>query len=62
VAKLEKIGFTPYWLAVPKIDKQILKASVQRVKEITRNFGYPYNRKIAEQLGHFTTKDYRKWL
>jgi uncharacterized membrane protein YgcG len=32
------------------------------VKKILGNFDYPYNRRIAVRHGHFTMKDYRKWL
>jgi ABC-type ATPase with predicted acetyltransferase domain len=62
VAELEKLGFTPYLLAVPEYNKQILKGQVPKVKKILENFSYPYNRRIAGQHGHFTIEDYRKWL
>ena len=62
VAELEKIGFTPYMLAVPEYNKHMLKGRVSQVKAILGNFSYPYNRRIAGQHGHFTTEDYRKWL
>jgi len=62
VAELEKLGFTPYMLAAPEYNKQMLKGRVSQVKEILCNFSYPYNRKIAGQHGHFTVRDYQKWL
>jgi ABC-type ATPase with predicted acetyltransferase domain len=62
VSKLEKLGFTPYLLAVPEYNKKILNGLVPQVKEILGNFSYPYNRRIAGQHGHFTIEDYRKWL
>ena len=62
VAELERLGFTRYLLAVPEYDKRMLKGRVRRVKEILSSFGYPYNRRIAGQSGHFTMEDYRKWL
>jgi len=62
VAELEKLGFTSYLLAVPEINKRVLKGQIQQVKEILASFGYPYNRRIAGAHGHFTKEDYRKWL
>jgi len=62
VAELEKLGFIPYLLAVPEINKRMLKKRVPQVKEILGSFSYPYNRRIAGQHGHFTMEDYRKWL
>jgi ABC-type ATPase with predicted acetyltransferase domain len=62
VAKLEKLGVTPYLLAVPEYNKRMLEGRVLQVKEILDSFGYPYNRRIAGQHGHFTIKDYRNWL
>jgi ABC-type ATPase with predicted acetyltransferase domain len=62
VAELEKIGFTPYLLAVPEYNKLMLKGRVPKVKEILGSFSYPYNRRIAGQHGHFTMEYYRKWL
>jgi ABC-type ATPase with predicted acetyltransferase domain len=62
VAELEKLGFTPYLLAVPEYNKRMLKRRVPKVKEKLRRFSYPYNRRIAGQHGHFTIEDYRKWL
>ena len=62
VAKLEKLGFTPYLLAVPEYNKRMLKGKVSQVKEILSSFSYPYNRRIAGQHGHFTKEDYLKWL
>jgi hypothetical protein len=62
VSKLEKIKFVPYLLAVPEFNKRMLKGRVQQVKEILGGFGYPYNRRIAGQHGHFTMEDYQKWL
>jgi ABC-type ATPase with predicted acetyltransferase domain len=62
VAALEKLGFISYLLAVPEINKRVLKGQVQQVKEILGNFGYPYNRRLAGQHGHFTKEDYRSWL
>jgi len=62
VAELEKLGFTPYLLAVPEYNKRMLKGLVPQVKEILGNFHYPYNRRIADQHGHFTMEDYHKWL
>jgi len=61
VTELEKLGFTPYLLAVPEYNKQMLKGRVPQVKEILGRFSYPYNRRIAGQHGHFTMVDYRKW-
>jgi len=62
VAELEKLGFTPYLLAVPEINKRMLEGRVPQVKEILGSFSYPYNRRIAGAHGHFTMEDYRKWL
>jgi len=62
VAELEKLGFTPYLLAVPEYNKRMLKGRVQQVKKILSGFGYPYNRRIAGQHGHFAKEDYIKWL
>jgi ABC-type ATPase with predicted acetyltransferase domain len=62
VAELEKLGFTPYLLAVPEYNKRLLKGQILQVKEILSHFSYPYNRRIAGQHGHFTNEDYRKWL
>jgi ABC-type ATPase with predicted acetyltransferase domain len=62
VAELEKLGFTPYLLAVPEYTKRMLKQRVRQVKEILSRFSYPYNRRIAGQHGHFTMEDYQKWL
>ena len=62
VAELEKLGFTPYLLAVPEYNKRMLKGRVQQVKKILSSSSYPYNRRIAGQHGHFTMEDYRKWL
>ena len=62
VDKLEKLGFTPYLLAVPEYNKRMLKERVPKVKEILGKFSYPYNRRIAGQHGHFTMENYRKWL
>ena len=62
VAELEKLGFTPYLLAVPEYNRRMLKERVPQVKEILGSFSYPYNRRIAGQHGHFTMEDYRKWL
>jgi len=62
VAELEKLEFTSYLLAVPEINKRMLKGQVPQVKEILSSFSYPYNRRIAGQHGHFTMEDYRKWL
>jgi len=62
VAELEKLGFTSYLLAVPEINKRMLKGQVPQVKEILSSFSYPYNRRIAGQHGHFTKEDYQKWL
>ena len=62
VAKLEKLGFTPYLLAVPEYNKRMLKGKVSQVKEILSSFSYPYNRRIAGQHGDFTMEDYNKWL
>ena len=58
VTKLEKLGFTSYLLAVPEINKRVLKGQVQPVKEILRRFSYPYNRRIAGSHGHFKKEDY----
>jgi len=62
VAKLEKLGFTPYLLAIPEYNKRMLKGQVPQVKEILSKLSYPYNRRIAGQHGHFTVQDYQKWL
>jgi hypothetical protein len=62
VAELEKMGFVSYLLAVPKINKRMLKGQVPQVKEILGNFGYRYNRRIAGAHGHFTMKDYYRWI
>jgi len=62
VAKLEKLGFTSYLLAVPENNKRMLKGQVPQVKKILGSFSYPYNRRIAGQHGHFTMEDYQKWL
>ena len=60
--ELEKLGFTPYLLAVPEYNKRMLKERVSQVKEILGSFSYPYNRRIAGAYGRFTMEDYRKWL
>ena len=62
VAELEKLGFTPYLLAVPEYNRRMLDGRVQQVKEILSCFSYPYNRRIAGAHGKFTMEDYRKWL
>jgi hypothetical protein len=62
VADLEKLGFTPYLLAVPEYNKRMLSGQVPQVKKILSTFSYPYNRRIAGQHGHFTKEDYQKWL
>ena len=62
VAELEKLGFISYLLAVPEINKRVLKGQVHQVKEILSSFGYPYNRRIAGAHGRFTKEDYREWL
>jgi len=62
VAELDKLGFTPYLLAVPEYNKRMLKGRVPHAKEILSLFSYPYNRRIAGQHGHFTMGDYLKWL
>jgi len=62
VAELEKLGFTAYLLAAPEYNKRMLKGQFQQVKQVLSRFSYPYNRRIAGQHGHFTVKDYRKWL
>ena len=62
VAELEKLGFTPYLLAVPEYNKCMLKGRVTQVKKILSKFSYPYNRRIAGQHGHSTMENYRKWL
>jgi len=62
VAELQKLGFTSYLLAVPEYNKRMLKGQVPQVKEILSRFSYPYNRRIADQHGHFTMEDYKKWL
>jgi ABC-type ATPase with predicted acetyltransferase domain len=62
VAKLEKLGFTPYLLTVPEYNKRMLKELLSQVKEILSNFGYPYNRRIAGRHGRFTMTDYKRWL
>ena len=62
VAELEKLGFTPYMLAVPEYNKQMLEGRVSQVKEILGSFSYPYNRRIAGAHGNFKNKDYLEWL
>jgi len=62
ITDLEKLGFIPYLLAVPEYNKRMLKGKVPQVKAILSSFSYPYNRRIAGKHGHFTVKDYRKWL
>ena len=62
VVELEKLGFVSHLLAVPEYDKRMLKGRIRLVKEIVSSFGYPYNRRVAGQSGHFTKEDYRKWL
>jgi len=62
VAELEKLGFTPYMLAVPEYNQRTLKDKIQQVKAILCSFSYPYNRRIAGAHGRFTMEDYRKWL
>jgi ribosomal protein S18 acetylase RimI-like enzyme len=62
VLELQKLGFTPYLLAVPEYNERMLKGIIPQVKEILSSFSYPYNRRIAGQHGHFTMEDYRKWL
>ena len=62
VANLEKLGFTPYLLAVSEYNQRMLKERVPQVKEILSSFGYPYNRRIAGAHGRFTKKDYGDWL
>jgi len=62
VAKLEKLGFTSYLLAVPEYNTKVLDGRVQQVKEILSSFSYPYNRRIAGAHGCFTNGDYRIWL
>jgi hypothetical protein len=49
-------------LAMPEINRRMLKGLVPQVKEALSSFSYPYNRKIAGQHRHFTMKAYRKWL
>ncbi len=60
--ELERLGFTPYLLAILEYNKRMLMGRVPQVKEILSNFSYPYNRRIAGQHGHFSMKDYEKWL
>lgn len=62
VSELEKLGFTPYLLAVPEYTKGMLRKLASHVKEILSSFGYPYNRRIAGVHGQFTMEDYRRWL
>ena len=62
VAELEKLGFTSYLLAVPEINKRMLKGRLSQVKEILSGFSYPYNRRIAGAHGNFSKKDYKEWL
>ena len=62
VAELEKLGFTPYMLAVPEYNKRMLEGRLQQVKETLGIFSYPYNRRIAGAHGRFTKKDYTGWL
>ena len=62
VAELEKLGFTPYMLAVPEYNKRMLEGRLQQVKEILGIFSYPYNRRIAGAHGRFTKENYKEWL
>ena len=62
VAELEKLGWIPFMLAVPRYNKRMLKGQVEDVKAILNNFTYPYIRRIAGQHGSFSSKDYREWL
>ena len=62
VAKLEKLCFTSYLLAVQEHNRRLLKDKIQQVKAILCSFSYPYNRRIAGSNGHFTMECYRKWL
>jgi len=62
MAKLEKIGFTSYLLAVPEYNKRMLNEQVPQVKKILSSFSYPYNRRIAGAHGNFSMRDYRCWL
>lgn len=62
VAELERLGFTPYMLSVPEYNLRMLKGKVQEVKSILSKFTYPYIKRLAGAHGHFTIKDYKKWL
>jgi ABC-type ATPase with predicted acetyltransferase domain len=62
VAKLERLGFTPFMLAVPEYNLRKLEGRVQLVKEILSVFKYPYNRRIAGAHGNYKITDYRHWL
>ena len=62
VAELEKLGWIPFMLAVPRYNKRMLKETIPEVKTILRKFTYPYNRRIAGAHGNFSTQDYKKWL
>jgi len=62
IEKLEQLGFASYLLSVPDYSKRKLESKILRVKEILRDFSYPYNRRIAGSHGNFKNKDYRKWL
>ena len=62
VEKLEQLGFTPYLLAVPEYNSQMLDERARQVKDILGCFSYPYNRRIAGAHGCFTKEDYTEWL
>jgi len=62
VAELEKLGWVPFMLAVPRYNKRMLKETIPEVKTILSKFSYPYNRRIAGAHGNFSKQDYKKWL
>jgi hypothetical protein len=62
IGKLERIGFTPYLLAVQDYNFRMLKGRVEQLKRILGCLKYPYNRRVAGDHGNFTMSDYRAWL
>ena len=62
IAELEKLGWIPFMLAVPRYNKRMLKERIPEVKSILSKFSYPYNRRIAGAHGNFSKQDYEKWL
>ena len=56
------MDFASYLLSVPEYNKRMLEGKVKQVKEILKDFSYPYNRRIAGTHGPFTKNDYNEWL